>query len=303
MMGSMKRTLPLLSVLLAWSPLAGAAPAAPGAVPGPSSTPAAAGPASDAATPLPLGASSNRTLPPGGLARFEHRVEGPGLLRVAVGGPEDLGVQVCTPGKIGAVAGWSDEDLDGDWTERLEVPVFEAGVYEVMVQVRGDAEHGGAFFLAAAFEPGEPAASERLTQEQIERARALADPRPLGPGVDLRGEIAGGTGPGHVRVYTLEAAPGLYAVTAASGGDVELHATSSTLGTWSSAWEVRGLFEYADADSDADFAGDPGREALVIDLPDRGRAWVAVSSPVDEAAAFTLRLQPLEEPAKPFGGG
>ena len=294
----MKRILPLLSVLLASSPAARAAPPAPGSVPAPPDD----GPVvveTDTPQPLPLGASSNRVIPAGGLARFEHRAEGPGVLKVAVGGPESLALQVCTPGKIAAVGGWSNQGLEGDWSERVAVPVFEPGVYEVMVQLDGDPLHGGAYHLAAAFEPGEPAPTEQLTEAAIERARAVAEAAPLRPDADATGRVAAGEGPGHVRVYTLEAAPGLYAVSSASAADVELAATSSTLGAWASAWQVPDLGEYAEADSDADFFGEPGREALLVDLPEGGRAWVAVTSPVGEAAAFTLRLRPLDEPEAP----
>ncbi|BAM04027.1 hypothetical protein [Phycisphaera mikurensis] len=274
-----------LVLLLAAAPGALAAPAS--GAPTPAEPAGVAGP-----MPLPLGGSVNARLPEAGPARYRFEAPGPGELKVAVGGAADLVIGVLGPEGLEAAAGFSDQDLEGAWTERVGVPIVAAGAYQVLVQAH-DADAGGAaLHLAAAFVPGEPQPSDTFFAEDIALMRALAEPGTLRVGNDAAGTLP----PEGLAVFRLEAAPGLYAVLSASDADLDLAGAAASAGSAGDALALPSLGGYSDAWSDADFGGEPGREAMVLEIPAGETAWVRVGGYNAEEARFRLRLQPLSPP-------
>ncbi len=298
------RTAALLLTLAAasGSPVALAAPAAPGAVssggsssdaPPPAHTAAIGTPSSpDDPQPLPTAGSVNVRLPESGNAAYAFEADGPGVLKVAVGGEADLVLAVATPEGIEAAAGFSDQDLEGDWSESVEVPIVAAGRYLVHVTDYDAAEGGAGVHLAAAFEAGEPEPSDTLSEADIAFMRSLAAPGTLNADADADGvyPITG------LAVMRIDAAPGVYAVVAVAAEDIELSGASAGSEPALDAWSVPALAGYGQQASDADLGGAPGLEALVLDVPEEGSAFVAVGGYDGVEGSFRLRLQRLTVP-------
>ena len=285
-----------------------AAPAAPGAVrPAPSGpAPAVAGTAEPGEPreggELPMGGSLNARLPGGdSISRWTFEAPGPGVLKVAVGGNEDLTIAVATPEGVEAMPGWSDQDLEQPWTERLEVPLFSAGTYVLFVEAPYEVADGGRYHVAAGFVPGEPQPSETLYAYDIEAMRSLSEPGILGPEKEATGAVAGSGEPGWIRVHRVEAAPGLYAVTSSSDGDLDLSATSIEGPGMISLDDIPVVLDFGDSQSDNDFGGNLGAEAVVVGVAEGAPAWVAVRTTTGEPAAYRLRLSPIGLPDAPAG--
>lgn len=293
-----------VSVLFATFTLAAplhAAPVAPGAVPtleGPAPKPASAAVSvSTQANPLPLpvGGSVNARLPKGAASVYHFEATEPGILKVAVGGQVDLVLCVATPEGLEAANGYSDDDEHGDWSESVEVPLFSAGTYTVVVS---DYDENGdvPIFLASTFLPGEPQPSDELFEEDIELMRGLANPRPFALGEDLVSEL----GEGKTVVFRVKAPEGLYVVSTGSEADLNVSASSSgvTGGEALTPWSFPTLEAWGPLTSDLDLGGEPGREAVVVYVSDEFPTFLSVES-FAEGGRFALRMVPVSTPEAP----